>query len=122
MVKRLEHFQCARAQSFRIKHAPARRFDPHHDVLANREMRKQREFLVNQGDATRARFERIRRQKSLTFNFHRALIWFQQTREHVHQCALARAVFADERMDFTLLKLQIDARQRHGWTKTLTDV
>ena len=42
--------------------------------------------------------------------------------EHIHQCRLAAAVFAQQRQDLTLAQLHVDATVGHNRTKTLGDV
>src|SRR5205085_733818 len=54
--------------------------------------------------------------------FHRAFVRLVRATEDFHQRALARAVFADQRMDFTRRDLEGNAPQRTSGAEAFSDV
>ena len=81
---------------------------PEQNVFHHREMRRERKLLVDHRDARLPGVERIARTIRLAVEPHLAFVRLMGAREHFHQRALARAVFADQRQHLAGRDLQID--------------
>ncbi len=53
----------------------------------------------------------------MAVDLHVTVVGFECACDHVHQRALARAVLADQRVDFARAQFEIHAIERDSWTK-----
>jgi len=97
----------------------ARRFPAHQDVLCDRKVRTQREFLMNEGDAVASGVERGDGHVGCAVDRHRPCIGSEGASEHVHERALTGSVLADERVDLAGSKLEAHAVERDGRSEAL---
>ncbi len=91
------------------------------DVLPDREVAHQREFLVDDADAEILRRFRRGQGHFLTVEQDAAAIGVIDTGQAFHQRRLARAVFAHQGMDLAGVKVEIDRLQRVDTGKALVD-
>ena len=84
-----------------------------------REVRRERQLLVDHRDAGAARRERIARRVRGAVEPHLARVGRQRAGENRHQRALAGAVLADERADLAAAHREIDAVERDGRAERL---
>ena len=75
------------------------RLVPQQDVFLHAQVRREGQFLVNHGHPVAARMQRIVRDKWPPIQFDDARVRTKRAAENLHQCALARAIFANENMD-----------------------
>ena len=90
----------------------ARRLHAENDVLHRRQVRRQRQLLIDHRDARLPRVQRIARRVRRAAEPHHAGIGFQRTGEDCHQRALAGAVLADETAHLALAHHEVDAVER----------
>src|ERR1043165_5537003 len=88
----------------------ARAFHTEEYVLGHREMRTERELLMNMGDSCTVLVPRDR-----------AAVGRDEAGEDVQQGALAGAVLADQRVHFAHIEREVDAVQRDGRAEALGD-
>jgi hypothetical protein len=81
-----------------IQPAEARRFLAEQNIFLHAQMRRQRQLLINHGDAAAPRVERIGRHEGLAVEFDCARIRTVRAAEDFHQRAFARAIFPDQDM------------------------
>src|ERR1051326_581243 len=84
-------------------------------------MRAERELLMNERNAMVARIERRSGRVRLAMNHYAASIRLNGASEDIHQSAFARAVLANQRMDFAMLQSEAHAIERHGRPETFAD-
>ena len=84
-------------------------------------MKREIELLIDHRDALQARVVRAGRSVRAAADFHHPFIGLVRTAEHLHQRALARAVFADEGVNFAGGDLQRHAAQRAGGAEAFLD-
>ncbi len=77
--------------------AQTRRLHAQQDVLGHRQVRRERELLVDHRDARAAGVERMRGLIRLAVECHAAGVWLQRARQDGHQRALAGAILPDDR-------------------------
>ena len=99
----------------------ARRFHAEHDVLHHRQVRRERQLLVDHHDAGAAGGERVAGSVRDAVEHERAGVGPERAGEHGHQRALSCAVLPDEGADFTGPHIEIDVVQRHGGAECLAD-
>src|SRR6267143_1206436 len=102
------------AHAIALDDTASRRLDAEHDVLHHREVRRERQLLMDHRDARLARVERMARRVRRALDPHDARVGFERARQDPHQRALARTVLADERAHFAGLDGEIDAVERDG--------
>ena len=95
------------------------RLEPHQDVLGHRQVRAERQLLVDQGDAGVARGQRRHRGVGRAVDLHRAAVGRQGAGDHVEQRALAGAVLADQRVHLAGREVHVDAVERHRRAEAL---
>jgi len=105
-----------------IDDAPARRFAAQQDVLFDRQMRRERQFLIDHRDAAIARVLGTARRVRLAVKTHRPGVWKVRAGQNLHQRALAGAVLADERVRLAGLHVEVDARQRDDRSEPFGDL
>ncbi len=88
---------------------PARRRVAEEDVLGDRQLREQQQFLVDRRDPSRPRLERAGERGRHAVDQHGALVRRVHAGEHLDQRALAGTVLAEQRMDLAGPHLE-----RHG--------
>ena len=98
-----------------------RRLQSQYDVVHHREVRRQRELLVDHREARAPRLQWVARAVGRAVQRHGALVRRQRTGEHAHERALARPVLAHERADLSRAHRQVDAGQGHGRPERLAD-
>jgi hypothetical protein len=74
-------------------------------------VRRERQFLIDHGDAAPARLAWARRLVRLPVEDHPAGVRRDGAAEYLHECRLAGTVFADERVDFAGAQFQVDTAQ-----------
>lgn len=84
-------------------------------------MWKERELLMDEGNAMVARLGRGGRVIWLRVQLHPASVGFGGARYDIHQGALTGSILPDERVDPARLELEIDAVERNGGTESLLD-
>ena len=109
-----------RARS-RVPEAAAPRLDAHQHVLGHRQVREERQLLVDERDPARARVARRARGVGLAVDVQRPAVRAQQARHDREQRALAGSVLAEQGMDLARLHLERGARQRDGGAEALVD-
>ena len=119
--KLLEHVERECLGLRAAEEAAPRRLPAEQDVLGDRQVRAERQLLVDQRDAALARLVRRRRTVRLARQPHLALVGLQRPGKHVHQRALAGAVLADERVDLAGLERKRHAVERDGRPEALAD-
>ena len=90
-------------------------------VLRDREILHQHKVLVHHADAVFDRGRRIFDIDLFAVDIDLALVRLIQTVQDVHQCTLAGAVLAEDRMDRSPLHVEINVGQRIEGTKPLGD-
>ena len=85
-------------------------------------MRTQHDFLVHGVDAVIDRFVRRGQRNRLAFPKHFAAGAHMDAGEQLDQRRFAGSVFADDGVDFTGLKSQIDGLQRVGRAESLIEL
>ena len=100
----------------RLPHRPAsairptaNRLQSQTDVLHDRQVRRERQLLMNHRDAGPARFERIARRIRRAVQRHRSGVRPDRAGQNRHQRALPGAVLADERAHFAGGHGEVDA-------------
>jgi cytochrome P450 len=78
------------------------------DILGDREIRKQAELLVDHPDATLSRSCRVAQRELETVKKQRSGVWRLCPRKHLHECRLAGAVFAYDRVNLPLTCDKVD--------------
>ncbi len=78
------------------------------DILGHGKVWAERKLLVDQRDSVAPRFQRRVRCVSLTEQSHRSIVRTEPSGKDVHQCALARPILADQRVDLSRPHGQID--------------
>ena len=94
---------------FAIDPTEARRLGTQEDILFDRKVRREIEFLVNHLDAAAARMKWIARSIPSAVEENFAGIWLIRAAQDFHERAFARAVLADERVNFTRRYVERDA-------------
>ena len=84
-----------------LQESSTRRLDAEHDVLHHRQVRRERQLLIDHRDAGLTRVERMARRIRRAVDLHDAGVGLQRARQNPHQRALAGAVLPDERAHFT---------------------
>ena len=102
--------------------AAARRLQAERDVGFDAQVGRQRQFLVDHGDAATARVLRAGRVVGSAVERHRARIGSNRPAQHFHQRRFAGAVLADESMDFAGTQFQVNAVESLGRAEALADV
>src|SRR4026208_796988 len=87
-----------------IDQAEAARKGAKADILRDREGARQREFLLNDGDAGAAGFGRRQAAMRLAIDIDRPSIGRKRSRQEVDQGRLARSILTQEGVDATRLK------------------
>ena len=104
-----------------VEQAESRGLHPEQDVFHHRQVRSERELLINRRDAGAARLERAARREPPAVDAHRTRVAGERAGEDGHQRALARAVLTDEREDLARADRQVHAVQRHRRAERLLD-
>src|SRR5579863_8736473 len=98
------------------------RLAPEIDVLRDRQMRNEREFLKDYRDAQPFRVSgRIDRDR-LSVEEERAGIGSIGAEQHLHQRRFPRAVFPEKHVDFAWMQPKIDVGQRANAWEALADL
>ena len=92
------------------------------DVFSNGELLDHAQFLVDHPDAGRDRIAGGMEAYLLPIQAHRALILRMYAGDDLHQCALARAVFANQAVNLSGTERKIDPIQCDGASKLLGDI
>ena len=102
--------------------APASaRLEPDRDVLGDRQVRKERRLLVNRGDSQVACAHRIEVADRPALDLDRSLVGQMGAGDHLDQRRFARAVFADQGVDFSGPEVERDPLQGVHAGKRLAD-
>ncbi len=101
--------------------AETRRLHAEQDVLGHRQMRRERELLVDHRDARAAGVERMRGVVRLAVECHAAGVWLQRARQDGHQRALAGAILPDDRAHLPREDRYVYAVDGDGRSKRLPD-
>src|SRR5690606_18421783 len=112
----LRNFEDAPSGGPAVQKRPVNGFVAQHDVFGHGEHGNQLEMLVNHADAERDGVVWIANCDRPAINQDFALIWLVQPVDEVHQGAFARAVFAQQAQDLTLVELEVDmVIGEHAW-------
>ena len=106
----------------RPEEAPARGFQAERDVGLDAQVRGQRQFLIDHGDAAASRVLRPGRFVGLAVQLENAGVRPDGPAQHLHQRRFAGPVFADQRVDLAGAQLQVHPGQRLRRTVALADV
>ena len=110
---RVSRSRASRRRAAPVDAAPRRaRLERERDVLGDRQVREQRRLLINGRDAQRARRCRAHRGHRLRRQQTGPRVGGHGARHHLDQRRLARAVLADERVDFSCVEIERHAGQR----------
>src|SRR5690349_5533996 len=107
---------------------PGARLDPREDVLRDARLRKQHEFLIDDVNAVRLCVCGGLPRDGLTVEAQCALVRQIRAGEHLHQCRFARAIFADQCVNFAAAHAEahvieaLDARELLDDAADLDDV
>lgn len=71
------------------------------------------------GEPQTLRLQRIPRRVRKAFDFHAPRVGLRDAREDVHESALARAIFPDERERLAGSHFEVDTLERHRGAKAL---
>src|SRR5471032_1970829 len=100
---------------------PRTRLTSQHQIRAHRQRFDQTEVLIHHRDARIARLLRCVERDRAAFDLDHTLVMTVDTAEYLDQRGLARAVLAEQRVDFAGQHFEVDAAQRLHATKTLGD-
>ena len=104
------------------KRQAASGLSPQEDVLRDRQMLRQVQFLVDHRDARFQRLRRIREALPMSLDLDRARIRLVDPGQDFHQRGLAGAVFPDQGVDRARTDGQADLPQRLDRAEALGDV
>ena len=99
----------------------AARLEPDRDVLGDRQVRKERRLLVNRGDSQLARTHRIKVADRPALDLDSSLVGQVGAGDHLDQRRFARAVFADQGVNFAGPQVERDPLQGLHAGKRLAD-
>ena len=99
MAQALEGDPGATGRSRPVDEDPADRLHTQDDVILDREVWRQGEFLIDHGDAVAAGRKRTGRTERPTVEFQLASVGSYGARQHLHQCALPCPVLTHQRVD-----------------------
>ena len=109
----------AAAVAARVDPTPTVVLPSEEDVGLDAQVRREVELLVDHAHARATGDERTAARKRIAGECDRAGVRTVHAREHLHERALAGAVFADERVDFTRADLEVDVVERDGRPEAL---
>ena len=117
----LERGACQVTAPQTIDDPQALRLTAEQEVLFDAELRREIELLVDNRDSMLEGVDRSARGEDLAEEFELASIRTVDSREHLHQGALARAVLAEQCVDLAGVDLEVDAAQSLHRSKRLGD-
>ena len=106
MAELSERSLCAGPRGTSIHPTQSRGFSPKENIFLRGEVQSEVELLVNHRDAFETGVVRIFRFVGHPAQLHRTRVGPVGAAQHFHQRTFTRAVFADQRMDFTGRDLQ----------------
>ena len=104
------------------KHAYKRFLAAQHHVRLDRQMRGEIQLLIDHRDAKPKGIERLVRGEGMTPEMNLARVRVLRTGKDFHERRFARAVFADEGVDFAGADVKAHVSQRHARAEALDDV
>jgi hypothetical protein len=111
VVELSQRFTSARAPGLPIHESKPRRFAAQQNIFFHRQMRRQIQFLVNHRNAASHCLQRTARRVRRAVQKHFAAVRLQRAAQRFHQRAFARAIFANQRVNFPRRHFQRNAAQ-----------